>query len=148
MYKTAHGFTLIELMTAIAVVGLLTAIALPNYTAYIARSNRNVAKGDLLELQQWMERNYTLTNSYATLPSGGALTSASLPFSASPRSSTSTKYNLSFSAGPTATDYTLQAVPTSSQNDPSCATLSITSAGVRGASGATGTTAINACWNR
>jgi type IV pilus assembly protein PilE len=144
--KTIRGFTLIELMVAVAVVGILAAIAIPSYQTYVLRSNRSVARGDLVELQQWMERNYTLTNSYAAFPDGTALRSASLPFSQSPRSATTPNYTLSFTADPTATAYTLQAVPRNGQvKDTGCGTLTITSAGVRSVSGSS---SVNSCWNQ
>lgn len=146
MRKTSSGFTLIELMVVVVVIGLIAAVAIPSYRNYILTGNRNTAKGDLMELQQWMERNYSLTNSYAVLPDGTtALKTAQLPFNTSPRSS-KTKYNLSFTADPTATAYTLQAVPVNDQvNDTTCLTLTLTSAGVRDASGSGGAAA---CWNK
>ena len=147
MSKTIRGFTLIEVMITVAIVGILAAVAYPSYTDYIMRSNRNVAKGDLMEYQQWMERNYSLTNTYATLPNGNAVT---LPFTQSPRSGTA-HYAITFSVAPTATAYTLSAAPTSAMQlkDVSCLTLTLSSAGIKGAKGATGnTTAVNDCWNR
>lgn len=146
MYKKSSGFTLIELLIVVVIIGLITAIALPNYREYVMGGNRNAAKGDLLELQQWMERNYSLTNSYAVLPAGTALTTAQLPFNTTPRTSTKTNYNLSFTANPTSTAFTLQAVPVNGQvNDTTCGTLTLTSAGVRGASGTGGA---STCWNK
>ena len=57
--STARGFTLIELMITVAVVGILSAIALPSYREYIARGHRTEVQTILLAGQQWMERFYS-----------------------------------------------------------------------------------------
>ena len=76
--KQRSGFTLIEVMVVVAIVAILSAIAYPAYTQYVLRSYRAEARNMLLEAAQFMEKNYTLTQSYAVAASGGALTSASL----------------------------------------------------------------------
>lgn len=57
--RPVHGFTLIELMIAVAVVGILAAIAIPSYTRYIARSNRSAAQAYLVDIAQ-REQQYLL----------------------------------------------------------------------------------------
>ena len=54
-----QGFTLIELMIVVAVIGILASIAYPSYREYVAKSRRAEAKTVLLSAQQWMERFYT-----------------------------------------------------------------------------------------
>lgn len=150
--KKVRGFSLIELMVAVAVVGILSMVAYPSYINYMIRSNRNVAKSDLMELQQNMERNYSLTNRYDQAPDGTAVTINStsvIPFKQSPRTGTA-NYNITFSVAPTSLAYTLSAAPTGVQlKDTQCATLTLTSAGVRGAAGVTGNvTSVNNCWGK
>jgi type IV pilus assembly protein PilE len=71
MRKQAHrtlqvqGFTLIELMTVIAIVGILVAIALPSYHESVRKGRRGQAKSDLVELAQRAERFRTVNNTYA-----------------------------------------------------------------------------------
>lgn len=67
---TQRGFTLIELMIVVAVVGILTAIALPSYNEYIRRGHRADGRTTLLQTAQWMERAATANGTYPTsLPS-------------------------------------------------------------------------------
>lgn len=144
MKNNARGFTLIELMIVVVIVGVLSAIAIPSYRQYVVRANRSVAKADLMELRQWMERNYTLANRYDRDAAGATITAP--PFVRSPRSPTSTKnYDITFSAGPTQTTYTLQATPTTAQVDTQCGTITVTGASVYGESG-TGT--VSDCWDK
>lgn len=58
--KNAVGFTLIELMVAVAIVGIIAAIALPSYQSSVRKSNRAEAKTELTDVAQRLQRCYTL----------------------------------------------------------------------------------------
>lgn len=60
MNKKQSGFTLIEMMIAVAIVGIIAAIALPSYQASIRKSNRAEAKTELMDVAQRLQRCYTL----------------------------------------------------------------------------------------
>lgn len=62
--RTSAGFTLIEIMITLTIVGILSAIAIPSYFEYVKRANRAEAKAQLMEAVQYMQRFYSLHNAY------------------------------------------------------------------------------------
>src|ERR1700709_710648 len=59
------GFTLIEIMIAVAIIGILVAVALPSYTSYVQRARRADARTQLLLAAQYMQRFYAANDQYA-----------------------------------------------------------------------------------
>jgi type IV pilus assembly protein PilE len=140
--KKQAGFTLIELMIVVAIVGILTAIAVPSYQAYVQRSNRALAKSALLEVAHWMERAATATGQYpaaANIPPGIRQVAGS-PYALVEKTPAA--------AGNT---FTLTAVPTAGgrQAGDTCGTFTLTHLGLRGAAGqdAPAQVAVD-CWER
>jgi type IV pilus assembly protein PilE len=131
------GFTLIELMIAVVVVGVLAAIAYPSYREQINKSRRTDAQTALLELSQFMERYYTVKGTY--LQSDGS--APTLPFVESPKDSATKYYDLSFSSTPSSTSYTLRAVPKGTQIGDTCGTLTISNTGAKNPT-------TTGCWSR
>lgn len=122
-----HGFTLIELMISVAIVGILAAIALPSYQDSIMKSRRADAKTALLELANVMERHFTAANSYCGA-ADGADSCTGTPTIYTPQHTD--YYTITISSA-TQTTFTLQAVPTGTQTGDTCGNLSLTNTGAK-----------------
>ncbi|THF65890.1 prepilin-type N-terminal cleavage/methylation domain-containing protein [Pseudothauera nasutitermitis] len=131
----SRGFTLIEVMIVVVIVGILASIAYPSYQQHVLKTRRALATGCLLELSQFMERYYTTNMSYA----GAALPNTSC------RGDLGNFYTFQFAANqPTATTYLINAVPQGAQQrDTLCGTLGLNHTGTR-TEGGTGSVA--ECW--
>ncbi|RMG31162.1 MAG: type IV pilin protein [Gammaproteobacteria bacterium] len=140
----SRGFTLIELMIALAIVGILAAIAYPSYQNYVLRSYRAEAKRALLEDAQFLERIFTQTGSYKTKPDGTALARTDLPVKRIPASGRIRYLIILPATRLTDTTFVLRAVPKNAQlKDSECLALSIDQAGKKGSSGSS---TFSHCW--
>jgi len=131
-----RGFTLIELMIVIVIIGILFAVALPSYQSSVLRGHRADAQGILMNISAREERFMAQNNTYTT----DINTAAGLNIGTT--TSNNGYYNLSVAAcgGGIATCYLLTATATGGQaNDTDCATITLSSTGVT-----SGTTAT--CW--
>ena len=133
--KRQKGFTLIELMITVVVIGILAAIGYPAYQNYVIRAKRVEAQSAMMEEAQRQERLMTSSGQYAS----GTL---SLPPGSS---SANQRYEIVVVADANA-GYTMTATPGLGQNDPTCNVLTLNHLGVRGVSSATGTVAD--CWKQ
>lgn len=75
--KRPSGFSLIELMIAVAIVGILGAVAYPAYTQYVVRSSRAAAQGHLTDIAQAQQQYLVDNRAYA--PSLSELNGMSTP---------------------------------------------------------------------
>lgn len=65
VYRKMRGVTLLELMIVVVIIGILAAVAYPNYRDFIARSHRNEAKAALLQIATNQERFYLNNQAYS-----------------------------------------------------------------------------------
>ncbi|WP_377560114.1 type IV pilin protein [Ottowia beijingensis] len=131
--KRQRGFTLIELMITVAVIGILAAIAYPSYAEYVRRGHRAEARAGMLQAAQWMERAATATGTYPL--------TANFPDSL--KKVPADRYDISLTSD--GTTYTLTGTPKNSQAGDKCGNYTLTNAGVRGVSG---TATVQDCWGK
>ena len=115
------GFTLIELMIVVSIIGILVAVAYPSYTVYVRNSNRADAIDSLTPLAARMEVFYLNNDTYV----GATVVDATSPEGF---------YTLSISAAD-AFNYTIAATLVDPASDPECTSLTLNSLGQRGATG-------------
>ncbi len=129
------GFTLIEMMVTVAIIGILAAIAYPSYVQYVVRSNRAAAESFLMEVASLQERYLVDRRAYATTLT--ALGYASLP------GTISANYTVTVATVSSPPGYVLTATPQGGQasRDTACGTLTLSQAGQKTATGS----ATN-CW--
>lgn len=129
--KSQGGFTLIELMIVVVVIGILAMIAIPAYNDSVSKGRRSDAKSTLTSLAAKQEQYYMDNKTYtADLAKLGA-TSASIDG------------HYTITAAATATTFTLTAAPANA--DPDCANFTLTESGIRGVSG-TNSANPELCW--
>jgi type IV pilus assembly protein PilE len=133
----SRGFSLIELMVTVAIVGILATIASVAYTSQVQKSRRTDARSALLDLAGREEKLFSTTNAYSA-------TAADLGYAAFPSAVGSGYYNVSAAVGNPPVSYVITATAIGTQaNDTQCATLSVDQLGVQSSTG-TGTAAT--CW--
>ncbi|GGK01767.1 type 4 fimbrial biogenesis protein PilE [Pseudomonas matsuisoli] len=137
--RMSKGFTLIEVMIVVVIIGILASIAYPSYQSYVQRGNRTEGMALLSDAAARQERYFAQTRTYVT--DSSKLESLGLQKRDGAFMSQTQKYQLTVSG----TDgYTLTATPKGAQaNDTKCGNLTLNAAGTRGASGSAGAAE---CW--
>lgn len=142
-YTKPNGFTLLELLIVVAIMGILTSIALPAYQNSVIRSGRAEAKTELLQVASDQERYFSNFNTYVD----DALPLNTPVVADRDRTTQNGFYAISVSAcagGTIATCFLATATAQNDQTADSCATLTYSDTGARGATGDT----TDECWQR
>ncbi len=132
----SRGFTLIELIVVMLIVAVVTAIAIPSYSAQVEKTRRVEGTSALLELVVLMERYYANNGTYL------AATPAALAGSASTENG---YYGLTINPL-VAESYTLLAAPSGIHTGDDCGSFSLDSIGNQSVTG--GSLAVDDCWRK
>jgi type IV pilus assembly protein PilE len=135
--KSSQGFTLLELLITMVILGILLSLAYPAYRSYLLKSRRSDALVSLSQNQLILERCYSQNFAYNV--ACGALPTF-------PQISQQGFYSIAIS-NTGATTYTLTATPRGTQvKDTTCATMTVNQANVKTATDSGGS-AQTTCWN-
>jgi type IV pilus assembly protein PilE len=133
--RKENGFTLIELMIVVAIIGILAAIAYPSYQDQVMKSRRSDAQSLVLDVAARQERFYFDNGSYADKLSA-------LSYSADTIDTPEGYYSVAISAS-SASSFTVTATPQGAQASDKCGNLSLDQAGQKTKSG---TADLGQCW--
>ncbi|MBA6391651.1 type IV pilin protein [Colwellia sp. BRX10-3] len=131
--KVFNGFTLVELLIAVAIVGILAAVAFPSYTDFVSRSNRTEAQRELLRIANMQEQFYVDTRAYTA-------DMTKLGLGKDPFITENSYYSIDAELANGGFVLTATALEPQKSNDSSCQTLSVSETGKK--------LPASACWEK
>ena len=146
--RRAAGFSLVELMVAVLIVGILTSIALPAYNGQIRRSRRTEARTALLDLAAREERFMAANNTYTADPAALGYTAFDVPVS-NGYYQLATPTNISGGTATAPATFRLTATPVTGKGqdkDRDCASFVVDQTGMRTAKNSGNTDNTDTCW--
>lgn len=132
-YGKQSGFSLIEMMIAVAIVGILAAIAYPSYTEHVRKGTRSECRAFLLDMAGQQERFFSQNVSYAKMSDLGYSAGDTSPDGNCKITSFTLEPSGCSSTGTKCRTYELTVEPVTS--DPNCSTLSYTNTNVKKSTG-------------
>lgn len=143
----SRGFTLIEVMITVAIVGILAAVALPSYREQVDKSRRAEARGQLLETAQFMQRFYSQNDRFDQTRAGVAVAVPANLARVPREASSAQNYAIGFAGTPTISTFTLQAVPQGAMAADKCGGLVYDNTGRRSITAVvTSAVTVDVCW--
>jgi len=131
IHQKLRAYTLTEILIAIALVAILTAVAIPSYRDYIVRASRSEATDALLNAARCQERLYAKFNAFNANLCGGATPNG--------------LYTVTITTSNSNQNFVATATPAGGQSADACGNLTLSDTGVKTAHGNTGDYAQN-CW--
>ena len=124
MRRNSLGFTLLELMVAVAIIGILAPIAIPNYNNYLIKSNRSAAQQFMLSISNTQEQYLLDNRAYASTLGAGGL-GMTVP------DDVSRKYSIALSGGGVASPTSYQIIATAINGQVSDGDLTLDNTGAK-----------------
>jgi type IV pilus assembly protein PilE len=147
----SKGFTLMELMITVAIVGILAGVAYPSYLDSVHKSRRVDATNGMLQCSGTQERNFTIANTYLDDAAAACTTNDGYYTLVVDNTTAETGCQVSVNGSTRLNCFTVIATPvanSSQADDDVCDTLSLSHTGVRSSEDSAGNDSGDLCWRK